>query len=202
LIRRCSSRLFLSLAGVSHRLPPLSPNPASVRRDLALACLALALLTGTPAIPFALASASDEPTAPRVEARSADLLAVGIVRGDVMTIHLSRLIDNSPVRDAQLSLLLRGVLHPAVAQADGGYTLQSSDLAVPGFAAVEFQIVRGQDRENLKGTFMVSAAESKPEDRNSARQLWWWVLNFGVCIGFLWLWSRRRKRSAAASADD
>jgi hypothetical protein len=38
-----------------------------------------------------------------------------------------------------------------------------------------------------------AAAAGPSEDKNSARQLWWWALNFGVCIGFLWLISRRRK---------
>ena len=36
--------------------------------------------------------------APRVEARSADLLAVGTVQGDRMTVHLSRIVDNAPMR--------------------------------------------------------------------------------------------------------
>ena len=40
------------------------------------------------------------PRSPRIEARSADLLAVGTVQGDRMTIHLSRILDNAPVRDA------------------------------------------------------------------------------------------------------
>jgi hypothetical protein len=39
------------------------------------------------------------------------------------------------------------------------------------------------------------AAAGAPQDKNTARQLWWWVLNFGVCIGFLYLISRRRKRA-------
>lgn len=128
----------------------------------------------------------------RVEARSADLLAVGLVRGSRMTIHLSRLLDNAPVRDAAVTVVLRGTAHPAVAETDGSYTLVSPELAVPGAVAVEFQVEQAGARQSLKGTLQIAAA-GQPEDRNSARQLGWWVLNFAVCIGFLWLVSRRRK---------
>ncbi|MGC1523378.1 MAG: hypothetical protein WA803_17680, partial [Steroidobacteraceae bacterium] len=128
----------------------------------------------------------------RVEARSADLLAVGLVRGSRMTIHLSRLLDNAPVRDAAVTVVLRGAAHPAVAETDGSYTLVTPELAVPGAAAVEFQVEQPGARQSLKGTLQITAAV-QPEDRNSVRQLGWWVLNFAVCIGFLWLVSRRRK---------
>jgi hypothetical protein len=140
------------------------------------------------------AEAGTPPPVTRVEARSGDLLAVGIVHDDRMAIHLSRLIDNAPVRDAALSVLLRGNLHPTMAEADGSYTLQSKDLTLPGSAAVVFQIVQGDVHEDLKGALDVAANTAKPtEDKNSARQIGWWVLNFAVCIGFLMLWSRRRK---------
>jgi hypothetical protein len=142
--------------------------------------------------------AADEPQppaspAPRIEARSANLLAVGLVHGDRMDIHLSRLLDNAPVRNAAVTVLLRGVVHPTVAEADGSYTLQAKDLAVPGSAAVVFQIVQGDVHDDLKGALDISGDAAKPEDKNSARQLGWWVLNFAVCIGFLMLWNRRRK---------
>ncbi len=139
------------------------------------------------------APAADEPAAPRIEARSANLLAVGIAHGDRMSIRLSRLADNAPVRDAVLNVLLRGVVHPAVAEADGSYTVQTQDLAVPGAASMEFQVLQGQAREDLNGELVVADGQSKPVEKNSARQLWWWGLNFAVCIGFLMLLSRRRK---------
>jgi hypothetical protein len=142
----------------------------------------------------AAAAASAEPPAPaRIEARSSDLLAVGLVHEDRIIVHLSRLTDNAPVRDVALTMVLRGVAHPATAEADGSFTLQTKDLALPGAAAVEFQVQQGAARETLKGTLQVAAVSGQSDDRNSARQLWWWVLNFAVCIGFLWLYSRRRK---------
>ena len=110
-----------------------------------------------------------------------------------MTIHLSRVIDNAPVRDAAVTVVLRGAAHPATAETDGSFTLQTQDLALPGAAAVEFQVAQAAGRETLKGTLQVAGAAGRAEDKNSARQLWWWVLNFAVCIGFLWLVSRRRK---------
>ncbi len=130
---------------------------------------------------------------PRVEARSADLVAVGLVHGDRMIIRLSRVIDNAPVGDAAVTVVLRGVAHATTAETDGSYTLQTQDLALPGAAAVEFQVAQAAARQILKGTLQVAAGAAQPEDKNTARQLWWWVLNFTVCIGFLWLFSRRRK---------
>ena len=157
---------------------------------LAPVCLFAALGLGVPGF----AAAAAEPSAPaRIEARSADLVAVGLVRGDRLSIHLSRLIDNAPVRDAAVTVVLRGAAHPATAEADGSFTLRSPDLAVPGAAAVEIRVTQAAAQETLKGTLQVAAAPGQPEDKNTARQLWWWVLNFAVCIGFLWLISRRRK---------
>ena len=69
--------------------------------------------------------AADEPAATRVEARSENLLAVGIVRDDRLVVHVTRVVDNAPVRDAVVTVLLRGIAHPTVAEADGGYTLQT-----------------------------------------------------------------------------
>ncbi len=128
----------------------------------------------------------------RVEARSPDLLAVGLVQGDRMSIHVSRLLDNAPLRDAVVTVVLRGMTHPTVAEADGSYTLVAKDLALPGAAAVEFHVVQAQLHENLRGVLQAAAAAA-PDERSNARQLWWWALNFGVCIGFLVLFSRRKK---------
>jgi hypothetical protein len=139
--------------------------------------------------------AADEPAATRVEARSENLLAVGIVREDRMSVHVTRVVDNAPVRDAVLTVLLRGVAHPTVAEADGSYTLQTNDLRLPGPASLEFQVTEGTTRHDLKGTLLVAGGGAKPDEKNAARQLWWWVLNFAVCIGFLMLISRRRKSS-------
>ena len=137
--------------------------------------------------------AADEPAATRVEARSETLLAVGIVHDDLLGVHVTQLIDNAPVRDAVVTVLLRGIAHPTVAEADGSYTLQTEDLRLPGPASLEFQVVQGTTRQVLKGTLMMTGGGAKPGEKNGARQLWWWVLNFAVCIGFLMLISRRRK---------
>jgi hypothetical protein len=152
----------------------------------AAGCALLAALPGR---------AADEPAATRVEARSESLLAVGIVRTDRMSIRLTRVVDNAPVSDAVLTVLLRGVAHPTVAEADGSYTLQTNDLRLPGRASLEYQVTQGTARQTLKGTLLVADGGAKPDEKNAARQLWWWVLNFAVCIGFLMLISRRRKSS-------
>jgi hypothetical protein len=120
---------------------------------------------------MAASAAAPEAAVPRIEARSADLLAV---------------------RDAVVSVELRGTTHATTAEADGSYSLQSSDLHLPGTASMRLQVARGDVREDLKGILQIGEASAKPEEKNSARQFGWWILNFAVCIGFLVLWRRRR----------
>ena len=161
-----------------------------MRAAFAAAAAAMIALAG------AAARGEESAPPPRVEARSSDLLAVGTVHAARMTIHLSRLVDNAPVRDAALSVVLRGTAHPAVAEADGSYSVQSEDLRLPGTAAVQFEVTRGADREVLAGTLEAGARPGQSAAKGSTRQLGWWVLNFAVCIGFLWLWSRRKSAGA------
>jgi hypothetical protein len=137
--------------------------------------------------------AADAAAVSRLEARSNDLLAVAVVHDDNMIIHISRLADNAPVRDAVVSVVLRGAVHPTIAEADGSYSLQTKDLALPGAAAVDFQIGQGAAKESLKTTLDMGSQSGPLDDKNSSRQLWWWVLNFAVCGAAVWLFSRRRK---------
>ncbi|MEP6547982.1 MAG: hypothetical protein ABJD53_11005 [Gammaproteobacteria bacterium] len=167
---------------------------------LAALCIAMLGIVGLVPGTAAGSGCAAAPALPRVEARSADLAAVGLVHGDRMTIHLSRVIDNAPVPDAAVTVVLRGVAHATTAETDGSYTLQAQALTLPGAAAVEFQVTRAVGRESLKGTLQAAAAADRPGDKNTARQLWWWVLNFAVCIGFLWLFSRRRKAARGKEA--
>jgi hypothetical protein len=155
--------------------------------------------TNTAAASAAAASTAATATA-RVEARSAQLLAVGTVHGERMTIHLSRLEDNAPVRDAEVALVLRGATHPATALADGGYAVATPDLAIPGTAAVRIEVTSSGTRQALEGTLQPGAAAEPTEDKGSSRQLGWWVLNFAVCIGFLWLWQRRKRHDPDGEA--
>jgi hypothetical protein len=141
-------------------------------------------------------AAENPPPGARVEARSADLITVGLVHGDRMSIHVSRLLDNAPVRDAVVAVLLRGASHPTVAEADGSYTLVDPALKLSGAAAVEFQIQQGAAQERLKGTLDVAAPAGSADEKSQVRQYAWWALNFGVCIGFLALLSRRKKKAA------
>jgi hypothetical protein len=143
------------------------------------------------------APAADAPAATRVAARSDNLLVVGVVSGDRMSIHVSRLADNAPVRDAPISVMLRGIVHATVVEPDGSYVFETKDLELPGAATLEFQVALPGSREVLKAEFAHSADQPGPGDKNGARQLWWWVLNFAVCIAFLRLWSSRRKAAAA-----
>jgi type II secretory pathway pseudopilin PulG len=160
---------------------------------IALVLVALVLVLVAPSARAQSAEPAQPAAAARVEARSAKLLAVGTVQGERMTIHLSRLEDNAPVRDAEVALVLRGAPHPATALADGGYSVATPDLALPGAAAVRIEVTSSGTRQDLEGTLQPAAAAEPAEDKGSSRQLGWWVLNFAVCIGFLWLWQRRKR---------
>jgi hypothetical protein len=129
----------------------------------------------------------------RIKVQSADLLIVGLVQDDRMNIHVSRMLDNAPVRDAIVTVAFRGVNYPMVAQVDGGYAMQSWELVRPGAVAMEFHVVAGGLDQRLAGTLDVAA--TKADQPGSARQYLWWVLNFAVCGAFLLLWARRKKNA-------
>jgi hypothetical protein len=167
----------------------------------ALAAASAGAQSAEPAQPAA-SSVSTAAAPARVEARSAQLLAVGTVQGERMTIHLSRLEDNAPVRDAEVALVLRGATHPATALPDGGYAVATPDLALPGAAAVRIEVTSSGTRQDLAGTLQPTAAAASTEDKGTSRQLGWWVLNFAVCIGFLWLWQRRKRHAPDEEAPD
>lgn len=168
------------------------------RTARALARIGLIALAAASACGLAV-SAALAPAA-RVEARSDHLLAVGTVRGERMTIHLSRVEDNAPVRDVEVALVLRGATHPATALADGGYAVETPDLALPGAAAVRIEVTSSGTRQDLEGTLQPAANAEPAEDKGSSRQFGWWILNFAVCIGFLWLWQRRKRHASDEEA--
>jgi hypothetical protein len=172
----------------------ISSTPAAFALVAALLAPLLASLgaaqisVAAAAPPAAVATA----TSARIEARSPDLLAVGTLQGDRMAIHLSRIVDNAPVGNAVVAVMLRGTTHPAAAEPDGSYSVQTPDLQLAGPASIEFLVTLGDKREELKGTLAAVPVPGQSDQRGSSRQMGWWVLNFAVCIGFLWLWSRRK----------
>jgi hypothetical protein len=184
--------LAIALPGAGARAAAEPAQPAAAQ---AAAAQPAAAQPAAAAASSAATPASAVPSA-RIEARSSDFLAVGTVRAERMTIHVSRLTDNAPVRDATVSVVLRGTTHPAIADSDGGYGLSTPDLAVPGPAAVLIDITEGTLHEQLSGTLEIGASAGQREEHNTSRQVAWWVLNFAVCIGFLMLWNRRRAKSS------
>ena len=57
---------------------------------------------------------------------------------------------------------------------------------------MQLQVAQGAATEELQGILRIADAAGPAEDKNGARQLGWWVLNFAVCIGILFLWRRRK----------
>jgi hypothetical protein len=138
-----------------------------------------------------LASAATPPA--RVVAASADYRIVGLLRGDTLSLHVSRVLDGAPMTDAAVSVEFRGRSYPATATVDGGYSISTPQLAISGPTAFAFEIRAGNTTQTLRGVLTGSAKTRSGHGR--VRQLGWWVLNFSVCIGFLALLSRRRKRA-------
>ena len=139
---------------------------------------------------------------PRVEAKSKSFVAVGLLDGERLVIHLSTALDNAPVHDAAVRVNIRALDLPAVAQTDGSYAITSPELKADGPAVVAFVVRRGAVSEKLVGTLDVPGGKTgKITDDGQVRQLLWWVLNFAVCIGFLVLFSRRRKAAAQRGED-
>jgi hypothetical protein len=161
------------------------------------ACLPLACLL----LAFGAQLARADAAPARVEARSKSYLIVGVVQGDKMNLHLSRLLDNSPVSDATIEVALRALKLAAVAQVDGSYQVGSPELAAAGPAVVAFTVSLHGEVEKMSGELQVPEARKSLADNGQARQMLWWVLNFAVCIGFLVLYSRRSKAAAARGED-
>jgi hypothetical protein len=169
------------------------------RRGAAAALGAAAVLAAVPG--FAPKADAAAPGAARVEARSRSFLAVGVLQGDQMNIHLSRLLDNAPVHDASVEVAMRALKLSAVAQTDGSYTVRSPELEAAGPAVVAFTVTQAGTTEKMSGNLEAPAARKGLQNNGQARQMLWWALNFGVCIGFLVLYSRRRKAAEARGED-
>ncbi len=152
-----------------------------------LGCLGLCTAAVT------VTAAADDAAPARLEAHSTHYFVVALVRGDTMNIHVSRLLDNAAVRDAAVVATIRGSSYPATAQADGGYSVTAKELSLPGSAEIDLVVNRGTDREHLPLMLKNAQPAPKADDKNSVRQIGWWILNFAVCIGFLMLVARRRK---------
>lgn len=145
------------------------------------------------------AASTDGATA-RIEARSPNFVVVGILAHGTLVIHVSRVLDNAPVHDAVVDVAFRGAAHPARAEVDGSFTVDAKELAVPGPVVVEFRVRAGGADERLAGSLAVPGGAGGSGERSTWRNMAWWVLNFSVCIGFLMVWSGRRKRAAAREA--
>lgn len=160
------------------------PRPrASLWRTLWFCSLSFAML----------ANASTPPAPARVVAKSASYRLVGLLRGDTLNLRVSRALDGTPVTDAAVTVEFRGRSYPATATVDGGYAVRTPQLAVSGPTEFAFEIRAGRSTQTLRG--VLTGFRKTRSSHGRVRQLGWWILNFSVCIGFLALLSRRRKRA-------
>ncbi len=170
---------------------PTERRAANAGRRLAFVLGALCAL-----LSFGAARAAGGAAPARIVARSPDYRLVGLLRGETMSLRVSRTLDDAPVTNATVVAEFRGRSYPATSTVDGGYAFSAPDLGVPGAAAFAFRIAVAGRVETLRGTLQPSARKAD-SGHGRVRQLGWWVLNFSVCIGFLWLLARRRKRTGS-----
>ncbi|HUY83161.1 MAG TPA: hypothetical protein VMU86_01190 [Steroidobacteraceae bacterium] len=169
--------------------------PAPPKRLAATAGRRLAFTLGalSALLLWGAAQAASGAAPARLVARSPDFRLVGLLHDDTMSLRVSRTLDDAPVSNATVIAEFRGRSYPATATIDGGYTFRAPDLAVPGAAAFAFRVTVAGKVETLRGMLRQPATQHPGNSR--MRQLGWWVLNFSVCIGFLALLARRRKRT-------
>jgi hypothetical protein len=142
----------------------------------------------------AMACKAAAPVTRRVEARSANYFLVGVQRDDAISVRISQISDNSPVRDAALAVTVAGLTDTATLGPDGSYTSKSPRFKTPGVVTVAFRVKRGAVSETLGGDFSAAAAAASPADppRDGARrQMHWWILNIGIGLIAAWMLSRK-----------
>lgn len=95
---------------------------------------------------------------PRVEAASADVELLGIVKGLQLVVYLDHFATNAPLDGAKVSLERGGESFDAQALGDGSYRFDLPWLAVPGTHPLLFTIVASDLSDLLVGTLELPAA--------------------------------------------
>jgi RND family efflux transporter MFP subunit len=98
---------------------------------------------------------------PRVAVQSDLYQAVGILKGDRLTVYVDRAEDNEPVTDAKVTVTVEGEALPAASTADGTYAVAAPRLAQPGAIDLVFTVA-GPDGEDLLIGSLVVAEPASP----------------------------------------
>jgi len=91
---------------------------------------------------------------PRITARSENYELVGSLKEGLLTVHLKRGPDGSPVTGAKIELTIDGETGAAVEEQDGTYTYQSAALMKSGEREVIVTITEGKKSDLLVGVLM------------------------------------------------
>ena len=101
---------------------------------------------------------------PRVTAQSDLYQAVGILKGDRLTVYVDRAEDNEPVTDAKVTVTIEGEVLPAAPTADGTYAVAAPRLAEPGALDLVFTVAGPDGEDLLIGTLMVAEPAIPPRE--------------------------------------
>ncbi|PWF48883.1 hypothetical protein [Massilia glaciei] len=108
--------------------------------------------------------------APRIEAHSELFELVGRVEHGVMTIHLDRYADNTPVTNARIEIESGKTSGVAVPNKDGTYSFKSPLFDKPAPLSLTFTVSAGGDDDLLAGDLVPAAGEE--HDHPQAAATW------------------------------
>lgn len=96
---------------------------------------------------------------PRLEARSADLELLAVLKDRQLVIYLDHFASNVPITDAKLELESGNWSAQAQARPDGSYVVDAAPLAAPGSHPVVITVEAGDIVDLLNGELQVGAPQ-------------------------------------------
>lgn len=154
-------------------------NPISLRAAL---CAAMLLLfTGAASAADghdhdAPASAAGGPALPRFAAVSETFELVGVLDGKQLALYLDRFADNSPVKDAQLSLEIDGTSVKVEPHGEGEFEVVLAQAPAAGVLSITATVVAGNESDLLAGELDIHEAAHADA---AAKPLWQRVAVWG-----------------------
>lgn len=102
----------------------------------------------------------DVPVAPRAAIRSGDFDLVAVAEASRLVIYLDHVADNSPARNARITLNHGGRSHVARKLEDGVYAIEGLAMGEGGMHDLIFEVAAGGTQDLLAGTLGTGAAAS------------------------------------------
>ncbi|AMM26865.1 hypothetical protein [Variovorax sp. PAMC 28711] len=103
-------------------------------------------------------AASGGPALPRFTAVSETFEMVGVLNGMQLTMYLDRFADNSPVKDAQLSLEIDGAGVKVEPHGEGEFEAVLAQVPTAGVLSITATVVAGNESDLLAGELDIHEA--------------------------------------------